>query len=364
MDPALRRIWVGIGPTYTEGHNSISALAHVSMLSLDMAGDDCRGPCAEAYGKEYDGSISPDQDQMTSFLDLETSTTSSFPLDDADCDYPDSCETSFLLSSPGTSVEALMEENAKAAATTHDHSGGSCAGRTSAATRDGADANTVAAPHSAPTTIATRASSGDSFPRSSQRHSLLEPARRHLQKLRLKDGDTHQDDGAEYSDRSPQRRPRSSLLLLDTYMQNLPKPSTEDDQRRDESQSRHSQLSDRSNSLDRYSSMTRAEFDALPPTIQRKVSPCFYSSTNTCVLSTGGKVAKSEALEKSQVVRTASAEDHIASWRKAKQTLLTSPRCKRGKSNESCRLTTDGTLPPPLYAPTPSFLGFIFFLFC
>ncbi|POR36556.1 Uncharacterized protein TPAR_03217 [Tolypocladium paradoxum] len=249
---------------------------------------------------------------MKSFLDLETTppaSISSFLLAGARVHVDDN-DASFLLSSPRSSVAAstiIMTDTAMAAAAAvvpGAATASTTATTTSTSATTSCSSSAIASPAASSVGTGSRGgstSSSTSVPASHRRRHSVQPNLRHqhhprhqrfLDKLDDDDDDDDGDEGRAQDEppvRNRRHRYQHSLRLLDNYLWPDQRPSSSPPNHQPRSWSRSNSKSPVQNttkylrassdepaptidSLASSMAMTRDEFEALPPTIQRK---CF-----------------------------------------------------------------------------------------
>ncbi|KAK2596169.1 hypothetical protein QQS21_006374 [Conoideocrella luteorostrata] len=244
---------------------------------------------SDADPLHVDCSISPECQQMRTFLDLDSPTDSLCSLPADGCAYVDCYGASFLLLSPAPSVVSTMHTaNALSTAEIGDT-------ETIASSVDPGDVKVSLRGQLSPSlsfasfpgsssTITTCTSSSSSIS-SQNRHSILPGTRQHFlhrQRDSIDDDVNYVD---EYHTGSPRHRYTNSMRLLDRYLfeqppTSAPKPQSRSTNRSDSpvrsaSKSWRSSSDERSASSDGLASsvpLSKDEFEALPVTIQRKVS--------------------------------------------------------------------------------------------
>lgn len=224
---------------------------------------------------------------MKTFLDLESPTNSSISLSADECVHADYYGASFLLSdsAPGA-VDAMATKTL--ATIEKPMSMASPAGVRDIGIGHGARLGSSNSSATLPTSVrtVTTCTSSNSSTRSQNRHSILPNARRQFRRLRARDSFT---DGSDYNEEQHQvgtwqHNYHNTPRLLDSYIleqgtTSPPKPQSRSTNRSNSpnraSKAWRSSSDGRSPSPDCLPSslaLSKEEFEALPPTIQRKVS--------------------------------------------------------------------------------------------
>lgn len=265
--PVGRPILIGLGAQQSCG----------LVTRLGMALDYGQGR-AGYYGNPHGScphssdSFSPEP-QMKTFLDLDSPTNSSFSFSADESVDEDSCDNDSLQSLPGSLVVATME------------AAGAPVRLIGPASRDVSGSLLAASPSPSSCTTAETCSSYDSISKHKDRQSLLSTGNRQFWPPYKQDANAHSKNIEPPAPRRRTHKYQSSLKRLDQYLFERPSTQPANSQLqneygtnivRDESSMSIDSMSEgRSPSVDSVPTalaMTKEQFDALPPTIQRKVS--------------------------------------------------------------------------------------------